>query len=217
MGISIGCASYKSAVSSSPNANATVSQPTNAIGKSAEPNQAGCSLTMEAAPDVRGLKLGMTPDEVLALFPGSKDDPEVHSDVTRPPSKLGVSSFVIKPAKYQSKEKFAGLNQITINLLDGRVSGFTAGHNGPEFPHVDNFIAKFIEGTNLPPAEAWAPYEGLDNSLKILRCKDFEVRLFVGGPGGNLNYVELHDSIAEKKRIERRDKAKAQAQASPSP
>lgn len=174
-----------------------------------------CTLKMAAAPDINGLRLGMTPAEVLALFPGSSTDPEVQSSVSRPPSKLGASGFAITPSKYGSKEKFASIKQVTFITLDGRVSGFTAGYNGPEFSHIDKFIARFIEGTKLSPVESWEPEPGLDNTLKFLKCADFEVRLFVGGERGNLNYAELRDLIAEKTRVERREKAKAQAKPTP--
>ena len=96
-----------------------------------------------------------------------------------------------------------------------RVSAFTVGFNGPEYPHVDQFVAKFIEGTNLPPVDQWQGYEGMDNQLKMLACKDFEVRVFIGGEGGKLNYVLMRDLEADRKLKER--KAKARAQASPTP
>ena len=154
----------------------------------------------------------MTPEQVLALFPGSEQDAELRSSLSRPPSPLGVSSFVIRPEKYESsKEKFAGITQITFTLLDGRVSSFSAGYNGPEYSHVDKFVAKFVEGTNLPASDQWEAYVGMDNQLKILKCTDFEIRVFAGGPGGNLNYVLMKDLEAEKKLKDRRDKARAKA------
>ena len=85
-----------------------------------------CQLTLAGAPDIKGLRLRMTADEVLALFPGSKDDAELRSRLSKPASPLGVSGFVIRPDKYESKEKFAGINQISLNLLDGRVSSFSS-------------------------------------------------------------------------------------------
>ena len=157
----------------------------------------------------------MTSEEVLALFPGSKDDAEVRPLLSRPPSQFGESELLIRPAKYESKEKFVGIKQITFTLLDGRVSDFTVGYNGPEYSHVDKFVAKFIEGTNLPAADQWEAYVGMDNSLKILKCTDFEIRVFAGGPGGNLNYVLVKDLEAEKKLKERRDKARARATPEP--
>jgi len=216
IGVSIACSGYKSAGSQSlPNSNATSSQTsTEPINASAQ-DQPPCQLTLVGAPDIKGLRLGMTADEVLALFLGSKDDTEVRSSVSRPPSELGVSSFAIRPAKYQSKDRYVGVNQITFTLLDGRVSSFSVGYNGPEYSHVDKFVAKFVEGTNLPPPDQWQAYVGMDTQLKTLACKDFEIRVFTGGEGGNLNYVLMRDLEADKKLKDRR--AKAREKASPSP
>src|SRR6267142_2813573 len=60
-------------------------------------------------------------------------------------------------------------------------------------------------------AYQWEAYVGMDNSLKILKCTDFEIRVFAGGQGGNLNYALMKDLAAEKKLKERRDKARAKA------
>ncbi|HEY0406387.1 MAG TPA: hypothetical protein VGC89_11715 [Pyrinomonadaceae bacterium] len=153
----------------------------------------------------------MTAEQTLALFPGSNEDAELRSSLARPASQFGVSSFVIKPDKYKSKEKFAGINQITFTLLDGRVLSFSVGYNGPEWPHVDKFVAKFSEGKNLPPADAWEAYAGMDTQLKVLKCADSEIRVFAGGPGGNLNYVLMRDLVADQKLKERRAKAREKA------
>lgn len=174
-------------------------------------DQGPCSLVMDQAPVINGLRLGMTPEQVLELFPGSKEDAEVRSSLSRPSGPFGTSSFGIRPDKYESKEKVAGINQITLRLLDGRVSNFRVGYNGPEFSHVDKFVAKFTEGTNLPAADSWEAYVGMDNNLKILKCTGFEIQVFTGGPGGNLNYVEIRDLEAEKTLKDRKDKARAKA------
>jgi len=208
LGVSIACSTYKSEGSpSTPNTNVTSAQPTNSSAQEKPP----CQLTLAGAPDIKGLRLGMTPDEVLALFPGSKDDEEVRSSLSRPPNQFGGSSFLIRPEKYESKDKFAGVSQITFSLLDGRISSFTVGYNGPEYSHVDKFVAKFIEGTSLPPADQWEAYVGMDNSLKMLKCTEVEIRVFAGGAGGNLNYVLMNDLVAAKKLKERRDKARPKA------
>ena len=172
-----------------------------------------CELTLAEAPPINGLKLGMTSDEVLALFPGSREDVEIRSTLSGPPSKFGTSSFVITPNLYESKEKFSGMSQITLRLLDGRVSNFTIGYHGPEFSHVDKFVAKFIEGKNLPAVDQWEAYIGMDTQLKTLTCKDFEIRVFAGGPGGNLNYVLMTDLEADKKAKDRRKRAREKANA----
>src|ERR1041385_1725071 len=82
--------------------------------------KAVCSLSVAQVPGVGDLRLGMTAEQVLALFPGSSEDPELRSKLSQPASPLGVSDFPIRPSKYQSKEKFAGISQITFTFLDGR-------------------------------------------------------------------------------------------------
>lgn len=184
-----------------------------AVSTPAQPNspaisdQGPCSLVMDQAPVMNGLRLGMTVEEVLALFPGSKEDPEVSSDLSKPASQFGTSSFIIRPDKFESKERFAGISQITFTLLDRRVSRFYVGYNGPAWEHVDKFVTKFTEGTNLPAADGWEAYVGMDTQMKTLKCQDFEVRIFAGGKGGNLNYVQIRDFGAEKKLKEREEAA----------
>lgn len=180
-------------------------------------SQNSCSLVMDQAPVINGLRLRMTPEQVLALFPGSSEDAGVRSALARPPSPFGVTGLLIRPDKFGSKEKFVGVNQITFDLLDGRVSSINVGYNGPEFSHVDKFVAKFTEGTNLPAADAWQAYVGLDTQMKTLKCTDFETQIFAGGEGGNLNYVLVRDLVAEKALKERRAKAKEKAKEKATP
>jgi hypothetical protein len=169
-----------------------------------------CSLVMDQAPVLNGLRLGMASAEVLALFPGSKEDAAVKASLSQPPDQLGVSAFSLRPDKYQPAEKYPGVSQITFTLLDDRVSRLNVGYNGPQWPHVDKFVEKFVEGTNLPQADGWDPYVGLE-TMKTLKCKDFEIQIFAGGKGGNLNYVLMSDLLAAKKLKLREDKAAKQA------
>lgn len=203
--ISLACSGSKSAGSQPLPINSAPAQPSAQTTTTQE--KTPCTLTLAGAPTINGLRLGMTSDEVLVLFPGSKDDAEIRSSLSRPPTQFGTAGFVVRPDRFESKEKFAGINQITFTLLDGRVSSFTVGYNGPEYSHVDKFVEKFVEGRNLP-ADAWEPYVGMDNQLKILKCSEIEIRVFAGGPGGNLNYVLVKDLVADKKLKDRRAKAR---------
>ena len=119
--------------------------------------------------------------------------------------------MIIRPDRYGSKEKFAGVGQITFTLLDGRVSSVSVGYNGPEWPHVDDFVAKVIEGTSLPAVGAWEAYPGLDTQMKTLTCTNFEIRVFAGGPGGSLNNVTMSDLEAARTLKERKAKAREKA------
>jgi hypothetical protein len=172
-------------------------------------------LTKNAAPVVNGLKLGMTKEQVLAVFPGSETDPDLQSQLSRPPSRFGVSDFVIRPEKLEPKDKFASFTHFTFGLLDGHVSSLNIGYAGPAYSNVDEFVSQFVAGTNLPQADQWQAYPGMENQLKVLTCKDFEIKIFAGGTDGNLNYVLLTDLEADKKVKDRRAKARAQASQTP--
>ncbi len=173
--------------------------------------QAACTMSLAQAPVVNGLHLGMTRDEALALFPGIRADKEMSAELAKPASPLGVSGLSIRPERYASKAKFAGVSQITLQMIDGRVSDLHVGYNGQEWKHVDDFLAKFIEGKKLPAPHAWEPYVGMDTQLKTLKCKGFEVSVFAGGKNvHNINYVQMVDVAAKQKLKERRDRAKGE-------
>jgi len=215
--VGIACSACKLETSlATQNGNATPSPSASSPSPSvAQPEKTtNCSLTKADAPLGNVLKLGMTTEQVLAVFPGSKEDSEIRSLLSRPPSKLGVSGFLIHPEKFDPDQKFAAFSQFTFSLLDGRVSSMNIGYTGPEYAKVDEFVTRFVEGTKLPPVDQWQTYAGMDQ-LKILTCKDFEVRVFAGGKDGSLNYVLLTDLEAATQLKDRR--AKARAEASPPP
>jgi hypothetical protein len=183
---------------------------------SAQTNHSGanslgtCTVTLARAPGAGGIRLGMTAEQVLSLFPGSNQDKQILSQLSSAPSRLGVASFSIRPEQYSSKSKFARINQISFKLINGRVSTFTVGYNGPQWSNVDEFVNRFYEGSNLPKADGWEAYVGMDTQLKILKCQGFEINVFAGGEGGNLNYVMMKDTVAEQKLKELRAKAREQ-------
>lgn len=205
-----------SATNQSANANANANRATVETA-SAPQTVSNCGLAMPAAPSIDGLKLRMTPTEILALFPKSDQDAEIMARLTKAPSKFGEQGFLVKLDNYPAKNKTADLTRVDVTFLDGRAYIYNFSYNGPKYPQVDDFVAKFVEETNLPPVNQWQDYLGLENQLKTLTCKDFEVRVFAGGEGGNLNYVLLTDLEADKTVKDRRAKAKAQAKPTTSP
>jgi hypothetical protein len=170
----------------------------------AAPKKIVYPLTLSQSPVINGLKLGMTPDEVLALFPGSRTDEEVRRDLSMPPTRLGVSHFRIIPARYSTKSKFDRITQINFTLFDGRVSTLYVGYDGPVWGHVDEFVTAFSQGRKLPAADEWEAYVGMDTELKTLNCKEFEIRLFAGSKNVNINYTQVRDLVALQKFEERK-------------
>jgi len=210
--VSIACSTSKSAGPQPQlTENRLLSQTPTPVPSSAPQESSACTLKLSEAPVLYGLKLGMTPEEILARFPGSKDDAELRSALAAPAGRFGNSTLLITPSKYGSAEDYKEISRITFSLLDGRVSNFTISYKGPEWPHVDKFIENFANGKNLLPADRWEPFSGMDTQMKTLTCNGFSIRIFAGGEGGSLNYVLLEDLDADKKLKDRRKKAREQA------
>jgi hypothetical protein len=175
-----------------------------------------CTLTAQQSPDIRGVRLGMSLKQVLATFPGSSEDSEMQPDLSKPPSQFGETRFIIKPDKYGSKENFVGIRSIIFGFLDGRVSDVNVSYDGPAWKNVDEFVTSFSEGKTLPAIDAWEAQTGMD-TMKNLKCDGFEIRIFAGGRGGKLNYVQMRDASAMKELEERQAKfvKKAEKEAKP--
>lgn len=174
-----------------------------------------CRIPRDQASEIKGLRLGLTTEQVLALFPGSKDDAALKPALAKPPSQYGVSTLMIKPEKYASKEKFAGIREVIFTFLDGRVSSFQANYESAPWKHVDEFVTNFTTGSKLPGVDSWDAYSGLDTQQKSLKCDGFEVTLFAGGEALNANHVKVQDLVAAEEVKERRAKAKQKAAAKP--
>jgi hypothetical protein len=168
-----------------------------------------CTLTLAGAPTIHGIKLGMSKQEVLSLFPGDKEGAEIRATLAQPAGRFGMTSLDITPV--ESKDRFNGIRHVTLRLVDGRVYNFRISYDGPAWPNVDEFVGKFVDQTNLPRADQWEAYVGMDTQLKTLSCSGFAVQLFAGGSDGNLNYADITDVAANKALRERRAKARAQA------
>jgi len=162
-------------------------------------------VTMAQDRGINGIKLGMTAQQVLALFPGSRDDEEIKASLSKP-SEVGLSSLTISPQNYSTKADFEGINQIVLTLLDGRVSTLYVGYDAPVAETLDESVTKFSKGRKLPEARSWKAYGGFDDQLKTMKCKDFEINVFAGGKNVNVNYVQLVDTVAQRKLKERKAK-----------
>jgi hypothetical protein len=168
-----------------------------------------CALTVAQSPEVRGIRLGMSVEEVLGLFPGSSDAPEIRSALSSADKHFGVTKFNVYPDRYASKVKFEGISQFAFEFLDNRLSAVYVGYNGPEWKSVDVFISRLSESLKLPSANDWEA-SNLD-SLKTLKCEGFEIRASIGGTDGNSNYVLIHSLVAEQMVRDRQAEVKEKA------
>jgi hypothetical protein len=76
------------------------------------PPKPTCKLTLAQAPAIRGLRLGMTSDELFAIFPANEreefDRAQQLKSAELPPN-YGFTSFRFPISNYATKEQFTGI------------------------------------------------------------------------------------------------------------
>jgi len=135
-----------------------------------------CNLSLTQSPTIRGLRLSMTLDELIELFPGANPN-EIRGKVEQAKGvpNLGYSHFNFSGT--QHKDRLEGYS-FSVNLFDNKVTSF--GVNYP-FMNQENgigriftgeqFRERLIESFKLPAKEYWEE----DSSNINLRCREFYV------------------------------------------
>jgi hypothetical protein len=133
----------------------------------------GCDLTKEKAPAIRGIKLGMTADEIHALLPGIGEN---YKDVLLSARRFPEFGYAFLNVNVVDKD-IEGFN---FRLFDDHVvqyyvyyRGPNSVPRGPSWPNADDLIARFADAYHLPGPTNWLP----DAGARVLRCKGFEVQI----------------------------------------
>ena len=148
--------------------------------------QAQCGLTEATSPNVRGVRLGMTTEQLLALFPGSTRRRDFKDALERVKSARSDETARLSfDAVDASGDTFSGVDSVALGLIRGRVTEFTIIYVGPTWRNVDEWIAKLSESLRLPGARRWAvgPNEA---PSKVLKCTGIEIEAAIQGGGGSI-------------------------------
>lgn len=147
-------------------------------GQTTDQSYTGCNLTREKAPAIRGVKLGLTADELNTLLPGMRQD---YKDVMVSATKFPHFGSAFLNANGVGQDILG----FSFFLFDGHVVQYTVfyrGSNsvprGPFWPNPDDLIARFADAYHLPGPANWA----VDAGTKVLKCKGFEVTMNASGP-----------------------------------
>jgi hypothetical protein len=139
----------------------------------------------------------MTTDEVLALLPPggeSQINMRAIALANRPPN-FGIAKLSFGFSYYSSSvvERFAGVNSISITLLDGHVVDLTVSYSGPNtnprgpyWNSIDDFVTKLSEAFGLPESRYW---QYKVESWKALNCSTFAIEATILNHDGS---VRLH-------------------------
>ncbi|HKP87214.1 MAG TPA: hypothetical protein VJZ26_14010 [Blastocatellia bacterium] len=174
--------------------------------------QSKCNLTEANSPNIRGIRLGMSTQQLLALFPGSADRKEIRDalESAKAPASNETARLYFEPATYASRDRFAQVDSVSVNVYKGRVSDFTVVYIGATWRNIDEWIGKLSEAFALPGAQGWVSGPS-ENPNKILKCDGLEIEAGIGGGSASIrisnarNAKEIEDRInaeMEKKRRE---------------
>lgn len=142
-------------------------------------NDSKCTAAMARSLTIRGIHLGMSKDELLALFPGASENPEVKAALAQAqaPPNFGTASFSLWPGSFATKDRFEGVSGIYITLFDDRVVSYTIQYTGwptgPTWVKVDDWVAKLSETLGLPGPRDW---DQPSQTERLLACEGLEVR-----------------------------------------
>ena len=185
-----------------------------AISQASNPRPARpkCNLTEATAPSVRGLRLGMSTQQLLASFPGSSKRREMKDAVEKAKAATGneAAYLVFDPATDGDPQQFGGVESVSAGLNKGRVIDLTIQYGGATWRGIDEWVAKLSESLKLQGAGDWTVGPS-ENPNKVLRCEGIEIEAAIQGGGSsirirNTEYVkadaERANAVEEKKRRE---------------
>ena len=167
------------------------------------PNQSGCSLTEATSPKIRGLQLGMTTQELLAMFPNSTRRKEIKDalEKSRGPSTDEAVYLTFDPATDSGKSEFADVASVSAGLHKGKVMDLAVQYVSPPWGTIDEWVAKVSAAFQLPGDQGWKAGSN-ETPNKVLKCNGIEIEAAIQGGGGSvrLRNTELFRGIEERAR-----------------
>ena len=144
------------------------------------------------------VQLGMSAEEILSVFHGSHDLPNLQRAL-EPFMSSKPSGFTI--VQVENRRRNPELNQIrdlSLQFRNYRLISFTAHYSSPQWESVDQFIQQRSHLLNLTGVN-WNPIDGNSQASKYVICDGVEIR-FYAAPAGvrNLNAISVTDVALEK-------------------
>lgn len=152
-----------------------------------QPAQSRCSLTEANSPDVRGVRLGMSLDQLLVLFPGSSKRKEMKEAIERAKAAAGSEAVYLTfdPAMDASGDRFDGVDSVSAGIYKGRVMDINVLYVGPTWRTIDEWVAKLSEAYHLPGVQEWVTGPN-ETPNRILKCGGIEIEAAIQGGGGSI-------------------------------
>jgi hypothetical protein len=144
-------------------------------------NTNACHLTPAQFPTVRGLRLGMTPDQVLNLLPPDPDKGDLARQA-HSPNTYDVTSLEYVPNKHGNPPEFMGVARIFMFFYRGQLADFGVDYTPPHeggvvWRDLNEFVTKVAGALQLPGPDAWVIGKQGD---RVLKCEGLQVQASVG-------------------------------------
>lgn len=163
-----------------------------------------CKLTLAQAPDIRGLRLGMTSNELFAIFPANEQEEFNRAQQLKKaelPPNFGLTNFQIDLYRYATKDRFTGLSGLSFNLFDGKVVSISTSYsNAPQFDRKDQVMEIITRKFGLPETKDWADYSENSNP-STLSCDGFIFQVYASGGGLSIKLIDpTYEKTIEQRR-----------------
>ena len=146
--------------------------------------QPACGLTESNSPAVRGIRLGMGVDQLVALFPASAKRKEVRDALDRARAGNEIVQVLFDPTA--DGERFAGVESVGARIYKGHVAAFNVSYVGTTWGSIDEWVAKLAEAYGLPDSSRWAAGPS-ESPNKVLACNGIEVEAALQGGGSSIS------------------------------
>lgn len=170
--------------------------------------QSRCKLKPAQAPEIRGIRLGMSAEQLLSLFPEGNNQQSINAAIRNAKSveSYGVSRFELRPDSATANPRFEGVNYIQVELLDTRITSFYIEYKGFEWENVGQFVRRLSEGLRLP-IEFWDS----GDTASYMTCDGFRIDAYATR-GSTQSMVRVVDTstpqIVEDRRAAAREKGR---------
>lgn len=166
-----------------------------AISANQQLAQRRCSLTEATSPNIRGLRLGMPTQQLLALFPNGSRRREVKDAIEKAKAASGTETVYVTfdPPTDAGRDQFAGVESVSAGLQKDRVVDLNIVYVGTTWRSIDEWVAKLDESFKLPGGE-WLTGPN-ENPNKVLMCDGIEIEAAIQGGGAS---VRIRNTTAVK-------------------
>ena len=169
------------------------------------PPKPTCKLTLAQAPAIRGLRLGMTSDELFAIFPANEREEFNRAQQLKSaelPPNYGYANLQFGLSNYATKDQFTGINSFTFGLFDRKVVAISASYqNSPYFDNTGQLMEIITSQLGLPEFKNWPGYNEYSQT-QSLSCEGFSFEAHVFN--GYLTSITLTDPAYKKIREDRK-------------